>query len=137
MSAGQSTVDIDGLEICTVYQIVARAATCAEEASSDPHTIDLVDVTIFDFIVDLNGASTCNDYIDKDTGETVTNIERSMQEALLSTDCGSFSVSCFASSVLECSRDNPTVVYFRYTDNKLLFDIFMRPTLHPYLFGVL
>ncbi len=114
MAAGQSTIDIEGLDICTAYQIVARAATCADEASSDPHTIDLVDVTLLDFIVDLNGASTCTDYVQNDNGETVTNIERSMQEALLSTDCGSFSVSCFANSALECSRDNPSVIYFRY-----------------------
>ncbi len=113
VTAGQSSTVISGLSICTTYQVVARAATCASEALSEPQTISLVDVTMFDFIVNLNGASTCTDYIKTDNTAAIGALERSMQQALLSTDCGSFSVSCFANSALECSRDNPGVVYFR------------------------
>ena len=113
VTAGQTSTSINLPNICTTYQVVAKAATCAADAFSDPATISLVDVTIFDFIVDLKGVSTCNDYIKNDNTEAIAALERSMMQALLSTDCGSFSVTCFANSALECSRDNPGVVYFR------------------------
>lgn len=114
MTAGATSTVIDVPGICTSYVVVAKAATCAADALSNPQTISLVDVTMFDFIVNLEGASNCNEYVQNDNSEAIAALERSMMQALLSTDCGSFSVTCFAGSVLECSRDNPGVVYFRY-----------------------
>ena len=70
VTAGQTSTSINLPNICTTYQVVAKAATCAADAFSDPATISLVDVTIFDFIADLKGVSTCNNFIKNNNSES-------------------------------------------------------------------
>lgn len=109
----QDSYVLNNLEVCTSYQIVIRAATCADEATSDAVSINVEDITKFDLILEKNDGTMCTDFIRADTSDVVTMIEDAMRNALLINNCGSSSVTCFSDSTLECSREDPNNVYFR------------------------
>lgn len=106
-------LDVANLDICTPYWFVARAASCAAEAFSDPAKLELRDVTPFFFKFDLNDDSTCDDWIKIDVDGKISNTKSAMMDALDSTTCGFISVGCFANSSYTCPSPSGKTVVFR------------------------
>ncbi len=112
-SSTDNTIDIVGLDVCTPYWLVVRAATCGDESSSSPVKVDVEETTPFELNFKLEDYSSCTSFIQSETESTVTNLEQAMTDALLSSDCGVVSVTCYAGSTVTCSRSDASLVYFR------------------------
>ncbi len=114
IGASVSTLDVPGLDICTRYWFVARAATCAAEAFSEASIVELRDTDTFEFVFNLSDdEGSCDDWIKGATMECVTAIENKLKAVLDSTVCGFIKVGCFDSSAFSCSDDEPKSVTFR------------------------
>ena len=104
--------DIDGLDICTEYWLVARAASCAAEEFSDPFKVELRNVT--DFMFSFAIIPHCEDWVNSSCNENIISIENILKGTLTSTLCGFIQVGCFSGSAFTCNSERPNRVYFRY-----------------------
>ena len=112
IGASVSTLDVPGLDICRRYWFVARAATCAAEAFSEPSIVELRDTDTFEFVFTLpDDEDSCDD--DWLKGANVECVENKLKAVLDSTVCGFIKVGCFDSSAFSCSDDEPKSVTFR------------------------
>ncbi len=112
-SPTDSTIDLNNLDVCTPYWFTVRAATCGDESSSIPAKVELDDTKSFELNFKLEDASSCTSFVQSEGDSSVTRLEQSMTEALLS--CERMVVSCFAGSAVTCSRSDASLVTFRYT----------------------
>ena len=112
-AASSKQYDIDGLDICTEYWVIARAATCAAEEFSDPFKVELGDVTNFMFSFELLSTTTCEDWIKIKYDENVAAMETTMMNTLDSTLCNFIRVGCFSGSAFTCDTEKQGTVYFR------------------------
>ena len=106
--------DIDGLDLCTTYWFVARAATCGAEAFSTPYKLELQDATLFTLAFDLSDLEECNTWTAADNAMRINAIEQTLNSTLYSAACRLILVDCFAGSTLSCSADDQRVAIFRY-----------------------
>ncbi len=115
MSGSSATVlDVPGLDICTQYWFVARAATCAVEAFSEPFQVTLRDTDTFVLLFDLpDSEGECDNWIIIDTIDKITGIENTLISVLDSTVCDFIRVGCFSQSTFSCEQGGNTVT-FRY-----------------------
>lgn len=112
------TYDIPGLDICTPYWLVARAATCGAEANSVPFKLDLGDAALF--TLDLQLQQECSAWININNAMKINAIEKALNETLYDTPCKLILVNCFSGSTLTCSAKDSTYAAFRYTVTALL-----------------
>ena len=115
-SASSRQTDIERLDICTEYWLVARAATCAAEEFSDPFKVELPDVTDFMFSFEIDGSAIprCEDWVNATYNENIVIVENELKTTLNSTLCGFIQVGCFSDSAFTCNSERPNRVYFRY-----------------------
>ncbi len=108
-----SVLDVPGLDICTRYWFIARAATCAAEAFSEPSRVELRDTDTFEFIFNLfDDEGSCSDWIKVATMDKINAIETTLKAVLDSTVCGFIQVGCFDSSTFRCSDTEGKTVKF-------------------------
>ena len=114
-AASSRQTDVDRLDVCTEYWLVARAATCAAEEFSDPFKVELLNVTDFGFSFELDSSTIphCEDWVNTMYEENINIVENGMKNTLNSTLCGFIQASCFSGSIFTCNSERPDAVYFR------------------------
>ena len=114
-AASSKQIDVNGLDVCTEYWLVARAATCAAEEFSDPFKAELRDITDFTFSFKLDGSTIprCEDWLKTQYAQNIDAVEREMTNTMNLAQCGLIQVSCFSGSAFTCNPEKPDTVYFR------------------------
>ncbi len=115
LGTSTSTLEVPGLDICTQYWFIARAATCAVEAFSEPFQVTLRDTASFEFVFTLSdNDGSCDNWIKEDTMDKISAFESSLLSVLDSTVCNFIQVGCFAQSAFSCEdEDDAKTVTFR------------------------
>lgn len=106
--------DITGLDLCTTYWFVARAAICGADVFSPAFQLELQDAILFTLDFDLSGLGECNAWIATDNALKISAIEQTFNNTVYSMECGLILVDCFAGSALSCSANDPSLAIFRY-----------------------
>ena len=82
-SSTDTEIDLTGLDVCTPYWFMVRAATCGDAASSTPMKVDLDDTKLFELSFKLEDADRCTSFKQSENDQTVSNIEDIMNNTLL------------------------------------------------------
>ena len=114
-AASSKQIDVNRLDVCTEYWLIARAATCAAEEFSDPFKAELRDVTGFTFSFKLDGSAIprCEDWLKTQYAQNIEAVESEMMGTMNQAQCGLLQVNCFAGSAFTCNSQKQDTVYFR------------------------
>ena len=100
--ANQSEVAIESLNPCLSYWVVVTSEIldCDDQLSTQPQVIGLFQPSRFKFALSVEDAAPCREWIAEDIVEKVSDMDNSLNSALVAT-CG-ISAPCTANSQFTC-----------------------------------